>query len=152
MSLKDKINADLKDAMRSGDQARKLTLRAVKTAIREAEVAGEEARTADDQEILTIIGKQAKQRRDSIVEFEKGDRFDLAEQERSELIVLEAFLPQQLTREEIVEHAKKIIADLGATGPRQMGAVMRPLMQDLRGLADGKLVNQVVQELLRQPS
>jgi uncharacterized protein YqeY len=152
MSLLDRLNADLKEAMRSGDQPRKLTIRAVKTAIREAEVSGEEARTLSEQEILAVIAKQAKQRRDSIAEFEKGNRPDLAEQERVELAVLETYLPRQLTREEIVERAKKVIAEVGATGPRQMGLVMRPLMEELRGLADGKLVSAVVQEQLRAAS
>jgi len=152
MDLMDRLNADLREAMRSGHQARKLALRAVKTAIREAEVAGQEARTLSEQEMLTIIAKQAKQRRDAIVEFEKGGRQDLVGQERAELAVLESYLPKQLTREEIAEKAKRAIAEVGATSPRQMGLVMRPLMQELRGLADGKLVNQVVQELLREPS
>ena len=152
MDLMDRLNADLREAMRSRHQARKLALRAVKTAIREAEVAGPEARTLSEQEMLTIIAKQAKQRRDAIVEFEKGGRQDLVELERAELAVLESYLPKQLTREEIAEKAKRAIAEVGATSPRQMGLVMRPLMQELRGLADGNLVNQIVQELLREPS
>jgi uncharacterized protein YqeY len=152
MSLMDRLNNDLKEAMRSGDGPRKLTIRAVKTAIRQAEVAGEEACSLNEQEILAVIAKQAKQRRDSIAEFEKGGRLDLAEQERVELAVLEEYLPRQLTRDEIVERAQRIIADVGATGPRQMGLVMRPLMEELRGLADGKLVSQVVQEQLRAAS
>jgi len=152
MGLLDRLNTDLKEAMRSGDQPRKLTIRSVKAAIREAEVAGEEARTLSEQEILAVITKQAKQRRDSIAEFEKGGRPDLVEQERVELAVLETYLPQQLTREQIVERARKVIADVGATGPRQMGLVMRPLMEELQGLADGKLVSAVVQEQLRAAS
>ena len=88
MSLLDRLNDDLKQAMRSGDQTRKLTLRAVKTAIRQTEVAGEEARTLTDQEILAVIAKQAKQRRDSIAEYEKGGRLDLVEEEQAELAVI----------------------------------------------------------------
>jgi uncharacterized protein YqeY len=136
--------------MRSGDQARKLALRAVKTAIRREEVAGEEARALTEEEILTTIVQQAKQRRESIAEFARGGRQDLVAQEQAELAVLEAYLPRQLTREEVAERARRVIAEVGATGPRQMGLVMRPLMEELRGLADGKLVNQVVQELLRE--
>jgi len=152
MNLKERLDADLKEAMRSGDQARKLALRAVKTAVRQAEVAGEKARTLSEQEVLAIIAKEAKRRREAIVEFEKGGRQDLVEKERAELAVLEAYLPKQLTREEIVERARRVIAEVGATSPRQMGLVMRPLMEELRGLADGRLVNQVVQELLRETS
>jgi len=149
MSLIDKLNSELTAAMRSGDQAAKLALRAVKTAIREAEVAGTEARSLSDDEILAVIAKQAKQRRDSIAEFEKGNRPDLVEKEQSELAVLEVYLPQQLEREEIVARARKVIADVGASSTRQMGLVMRPLMEELQGVADGKLVSQVVQQLLR---
>ena len=149
MSLMDRLNSDLTAAMRSGDQAAKLALRAVKTAIREAEVAGTEARSLDDKEILAVVAKQAKQRRDSIAEFDKGNRPDLAEKEQSELAVLEVYLPQQLEREEIMARARKVIADVGASSPRQMGLVMRPLMEELQGVADGKLVSQVVQQLLR---
>ena len=149
MSLMDRLNSDLTAAMRSGDQAAKLALRAVKTAIREAEVAGTEARSLSDDEILAVIAKQAKQRRDSIAEFEKGNRPDLVEKEQSELAVLEVYLPQQLEREEIVARARKVIADVGASSTRQMGLVMRPLMEELQGVADGKLVSQVVQQLLR---
>jgi len=152
MNLRERLDADLKEAMRSGNQARKLALRAVKTAIRRAEVAGKEARTLSEQEVLAIIAKEAKQRREAIAEFERGGRQDLVEQERAELAVLESYLPRQLTREEIAERARRVIAEVGATSPRQMGLVMRPLMEELRGLADGKLVNQVVQELLRQAS
>jgi uncharacterized protein YqeY len=150
MSLMDRLNSDLTAAMRSGDQAAKLALRAVKTAIREAEVAGAEARNLGDDEILAVVAKQAKQRRDSIAEFEKGNRLDLAAKEQSELAVLEVYLPQQLEREEIAERARGVIADVGASSPRQMGLVMRPLMEELQGIADGKLVSQVVQQLLRE--
>jgi uncharacterized protein YqeY len=150
MTLQERLNEDLKQAMRSGDQARKLALRSVKTAISREEVAGEAARTLSDQEILAVIRKQAKQRQDSIAEFEKGHRTDLIAQEQSELAVLEEYLPKPLTRDEVAERARKVIAELGATSPRQMGLVMRPLMEQLNGLADGKLVSQVVQELLRE--
>ena len=149
MSLLDQLNDDLKAAMREGDQARKLTLRSVKTAIRQEEVSGDTARTLSDEEIVDIIAKQAKQRRDAIEEFTKGGRADLVEIEEVELVILEEYLPAQLSREQIVEEAKNVIAEVGATSPRQMGLVMRPLMESLRGQADGKLVSQVVQELLR---
>lgn len=152
MNLLDQLNADLKDAMRQGDEVRKLTLRAVKTAIRQEEVAGDEARTLSDEEVVSVIAKQAKQRRDSIAEFKKGGRQDLVQQEEAELQVLEAYLPRQLTRAEIAEQAKQVIAEVGASGPRDMGNVMRPLMDRLRGQADGKVVSQVVQELLRTGS
>lgn len=150
MNLQERLSEDLKQAMRSGDQARKLALRSVKTAISREEVAGDVARTLSDQEILAVIRKQAKQRQDSIAEFEKGHRADLVAQEKAELAVLEEYLPKSLSREEIAERARQVIAEVGATSPRQMGLVMRPLMEHLGGLADGKLVSQVVQELLRE--
>ncbi|MBM4431913.1 MAG: GatB/YqeY domain-containing protein, partial [Chloroflexi bacterium] len=105
-----------------------------------------------EQEVLAIIAREARQRREAIAEFEKGGRPDLVQQEQAELAVLESYLPKQLTREEIAERARRVITEVGASGPQQIGLVMRPLMEELRGLADGKLVNQVVQELLRAAS
>ena len=152
MSLLDQLNADLKSAMLARDNVRKNAIRSAKTAILNAQVEkrgrlGADA-TLDEDEILAVIARQAKQRRDSIVEFKKAGREDLVAQEEAELAVLQAYLPSQLSREEIVEVVSAIIADVGATSPRQIGLVMRPAMAQLRGRADGKLVNEVVRQLL----
>ena len=148
MTLEERLDADLKDAMRSGDTTRKLAIRAVKTAITEAKVAGTEVKTLSDADVLAIITKQVKQRRDSIIEYTKGGRPDLAVQEQAEIAVLEVYLPQQLSEAEIRERAQAVIAELGVTDMKGFGSVMKRLSADLRGIADGQIINRVVRELL----
>lgn len=146
MSLKDQLDNDLKDAMRSKDKVRTETLRSLKSAIKYAEIeAGQEL---DDEGVVGAIGKQAKQRRDSIAEFEKAQRTDLVEKEMAELAILEQYLPAQLSPEDIRNRAEAVIAELGVTDMKGMGAVMQRLMADLQGQADGKVVNQIVRALL----
>lgn len=151
MSLREQLADDLKDAMRAQDEVRKRTIRSVIAAIKQAET-NLDARgrrvSVDDDGVLAILAKQAKQRKESIVEYRKGGRQDLVDEEQAELEILEEYLPQQLTREEIEAEARKAIRDVDATGRQDMGKVMRLLMERLRGRADGKVVNQVVTELL----
>ncbi len=146
MSLKDKLAADLKHAIRQGDQQRKSTLRMVLAAIRNAEI--EKRRELDEGDLLAIIAKEVKQRRESIAEFESAGRQDLVDREKGELEILLAYLPRQLSREEIEAKARQVIEEVGATSPAQLGEVMRRLMPMMKGKADGRLVNQVVRELL----
>jgi len=148
MTLEERLDADLKDAMKSNDTTRKLAIRAVKTAITEAKVAGTEVKTVTDADVLAIITKQVKQRRDSIIEYNKGGRPDLAVQEQAEIAVLEVYLPQQLSEAEIRERAQAVIAELGVTDMKGFGSVMKRLSADLRGIADGQIINRVVRELL----
>jgi uncharacterized protein YqeY len=148
MTLEERLDADLKDAMRSNDTTRKLAIRAVKTAITEAKVSGTEAKTVSDADVLTIITKQVKQRRDSIIEYTKGGRPDLAVQEEAEIAVLEVYLPQQLSEAEIRIRAQAAIAELGVTDMKGFGSVMKRLSADLRGIADGQVINCVVRQLL----
>jgi hypothetical protein len=146
MSLKEQIDQDLKDAMRSRDKFRTQTLRSLKSAIKYAEI--ETGSELNDPDIVAVIAKQAKQRRDSIAEFEKGGRADLVEKETGELDILESYLPAQLSEETIKEKAQAVIAELGVTDMKSMGQVMNRLMAELKGQADGKVVNQVVRQLL----
>lgn len=146
MSLKDTLMEDLKQAVRQGDERRKTTLRLAIAAIKNAEI--EKRHELDEGELLAVIAKEAKQRHESIAEFERGGRRDLVDREKAELQVLLAYLPEQLSREEIEAKARQIIEDVGATGPAQMGEVMHRLMPLMKGKADGKLVNQVVKGLL----
>ncbi len=146
MSLKDKLTEDLKQTMRQGDELGRSTLRLVIAAIKNAEI--EKRRELEDGELLAIIAKEAKLRHESIAEFEKGGRQDLADRAKAELQVLLAYLPEQLSREEIEAKARQIIEEVGATGLAQMGQVMRRLMPLTQGKADGKLVSQVVREIL----
>ncbi|HDH09366.1 MAG TPA: GatB/YqeY domain-containing protein, partial [Chloroflexi bacterium] len=142
MSLKDKLMEDLKQALREGDERRKSAIRLAMAAIRNAEI--EKRRELDDGELLQIIAKEVKQRRDSIAEFAKAGRQDLIDQEKAELEVLLAYLPRQMTREEIEEAARRVIQEVGATGLSQMGKVMGRLMPQVKGRADGRLVSEVV--------
>jgi uncharacterized protein YqeY len=151
MGLQEQLMEDLKEAMRQQDEQRKRAIRSVIAAIKLAETeldsSGKRVSLGDD-DILAVIAKQAKQRRESIVEFERGGREDLVAEEEADLAILEAYLPQQLTPEEIEAEARQIIAEVEATGPADMGKVMKPLMARLKGRADGKLANQIVRELL----
>jgi uncharacterized protein len=146
MSLKDQLNDDLKTSMKSGDKTRTQTLRSLKSAIKYAEI--EVGADLDDSGVLGVIAKQAKQRRESIIEFQKGGRADLVEQESVELAILESYLPQQLSEEAVKAKAEAVIARLGITDVKGMGQVMKHLMAELQGQADGKVVNQVVRQLL----
>jgi hypothetical protein len=146
MGIKDQLNNDLKDAMKSKDKLRTETLRGLKSAIKYAEI--EAGTDFGDEDVLAVIGRQAKQRRDSIAEFEKARRTDLVEKETAELAILEQYLPAQLSEAEIKEKAEVVIAELGVSDMKGMGQVMKSLMAELKGQADGKIVNQVVRELL----
>jgi len=148
MTLEEQLDADLKDAIRSGNSVRKLAIRAVKTALTEAKVAGTEQRALTDEDVLRLIRRQVKQRRDSIAEFAKGGRTDLIGQEEAEIAVLEQYLPAQLGEAEIRARAQAVITELGATDQKAMGPVMKRLTADLQGQADGALVSRVVRELL----
>jgi uncharacterized protein YqeY len=152
MGLREQLTDDLKEAMRQQDDTRKRTIRSVIAAIKKAETeldaSGARIRLDSDQDILGVIAKQAKQRQESIVEYGRGGRQDLVEAEEAELAILEAYLPRQLSRDEIEVEARQVIAEVGASGPRDIGQVMKPLVERLRGRADGKLINQVVRELL----
>jgi uncharacterized protein YqeY len=153
MGLREQLMDDLKEALRQQDEQRKRTIRSVLAAIKKAETELDATGTRislDDDDVLALIAKQAKQRQESIVEFRRGRREDLVAEEEAELAILDAYLPQQLTQEEIEVKARQVIAEMGASSPRDMGKVMKPLMARLRGQADGRLVNQVVRELLAE--
>jgi len=132
--------------MRQGDELGRSTLRLVMAAIKNAEI--EKRREMKEGELLAIIAKEAKLRQESIVQFERGGRRDLVDRAKAELQILLSYLPEQLGREEIEAKARQIIEEVGATSPAQMGAVMRQLMPLMQGKADGKLISQVVKELL----
>ena len=148
MSLKDKLNDDLKTAMKSGDDTRKAALRSLTAAIKQVEVDTRPAGGVSDADILALIQKEAKSRRESIADAQKADRADLVAANEAELKIIEGYLPQALTRAELVELARAAIAEAGATGPKQLGAVMKLLAPRTKGRADGKLVNDVVRDLL----
>lgn len=146
MSLKEQLFEDLKQAMRSNDAVRKAAIRMVRAAILNAEIA--KGGALEDAEVLALIQKEIKQRQEAIELFAKGNRQDLVDEETAQIKVLTPYLPHQMTAEEIEVVARQVIAELGASGPAQMGAVMRTLIGQLKGKADGKLINQVVKNLL----
>lgn len=151
MSLREQLMNDLKQAMREQDETRKRSIRSVIAALKEAETeldASGQRVSLDDSAILALIAKQAKQRQESIDAFQLGGRDDLVAREEGDLAVLQGYLPQQLTREQIEAEARQVIADVGAAGPQDIGKVMKPLMARLKGRADGRLANQIVRELL----
>lgn len=145
MGLKQRLQDDLKGALRAHDERRKLVIRMALAEITNAEI---EQGDLDDSGVGAVLQKQAKRRRDTIAELKEVDRPDLLAEEQAELSILEEYLPQLLSRDEIVEEARAVIAEIGATGMAQMGAVMGQLMSKLKGRADGNVVNQVVRELL----
>jgi len=149
VTLEERLDADLKEAMRSGDTTRKLAIRAVKTAIMEARVSGQEQHALSEEEVQRIILKQVKQRRDSAAEFARGGRDDLIAKEEAEIKVLEAYLPNMMDEAEIRARVQAVIAELGVTDMKGMGPVMKRLTAELRGLADGQLVNRIVREQLQ---
>ena len=146
ISLKDKITDDVKQAMKSGDKLRLSVLRLVLAAVQNAEIAKQT--TLEDTDVLGVIAKEARQRHESIEAFKQGNRPDLVAQEEGELGVLQEYLPQQMSRDEIVEVARKIIEEVGAESPRDKGKVIPRLIAELKGKADGREINAVVTELL----
>jgi len=147
MSLKTRLQDDLKTAMRDNDALRKDVLRLTIAAIKNAEIAkiGE----LTDDELLAVLRTEVKRRRETIAEVERAGRTDLLAKEQAQLEVLSAYLPQQMSREQIVVAAKAVLAQMGAADPKQMGLVMKNIMAELKGKADGKLVQEVVRELMK---
>lgn len=146
MSIQEQLMADLKDAMRAQDEAAKLTIRMAMAALKNARV----DKNADltEAEEIAVLQKQVRQCEDAIVDYQKGNRDDLVAQTRAEIEILNHYLPQMMSRDAIAEIARKVIAQIGADSPKQMGQVMRELMPHLQGRADGRLVSEVVRELL----
>lgn len=146
VDLNQKLTGDLRQALRAKDKIRCLVIRLVMTAIKNAEIA--RGTTLNDADILGIIAKEARQRHESIDAFKLGNRQDLVAQEEAELSIINEYLPQQMTREEIVAEARRVIEEVGAQGISDKGKVMPKLIAELKGKADGREINAVVTELL----
>lgn len=145
MSLKEQLKDALKDAMRAKDAERKMVLRGALAAIKQAEVdIGEQK----EEDILAIVQKEYKGRKESIADAEKAERPDLIEAAKSEMTILEEFLPKGLTEEEVEAIVKEVIAQVGASSMADMGKVMGAVMPHTKGRADGGMVNQIVRKLL----
>ena len=147
MALKEQLLADLKASMKAKDTVKKSTVTMIRAAILQVEK--ENKVELGDAEIQEIIAKQMKQRRDALDEFKKAERDDLIAQTEAEMRVIEAYLPKQLTQEEIEAIVDETIKETGAESAKDMGKIMGALMPKVKVLADGKLVNQIVREKLQ---
>jgi uncharacterized protein YqeY len=148
MSLKEKLQNDLTDAMRARDEIRSSTIRMILTSIKNEEVAGKEARELNDSEIITVLSREAKKRREAAEAFDQAGAKDRADQERAEGVVIGEYLPKQLTEDEIKSLIKAAVAETGASTPAQMGLVMKSLQPKIAGKADGGLVSSLVKAAL----
>ncbi|MGL5865485.1 MAG: GatB/YqeY domain-containing protein [Dermatophilaceae bacterium] len=147
-SLKIRLQRDLHDAMRARDSVRSGTLRMVLTAVTTAEVAGDKARALSDDEVLQVIGKEAKKRTEASRAYRDAARAELADREDAELTVLEGYLPAQLTDDELLVVVDRAVAAIGATGMPQMGQVMKAAQAEVAGRADGGRVAAIVRRVL----
>lgn len=149
MSIKEKIQADLKDAMKANDTVKRDTLRLLNSIIKNAEIKeGKREEGVGDKKVEGIIKSAVKQRRESAKQYKKGGRIDLAEKEEQEIKILSAYLPRQLAAEEIKEIVEKIIKQTGARSKSDRGKVMGAVMSQVNGRADGNLVKKIVEETL----
>jgi uncharacterized protein YqeY len=144
--LQQKLTDDLKQAMRAGDTVKRSVIRLAMAAIKNAEIAKQKA--LDDSDILGVIAKEIRQRKESIEAFKAGNRPELAAKEEAEMAILEGYMPAQMSRDEIIAEARQVIAEVGAGGLGDKGKVMPRLIAKLKGKADGREINEVVTELL----
>lgn len=142
-TVRERLDADLKDAMRAKDEIKLTTIRALKSAIKYKEVEGE-AKVLDEAAIIGVITTQVKQRRDAAAEFKAANRTDLAEKEEKEIVVLQAYLPAQLSADELAAQISAAIAEAGAKSVKDLGAVMKIVTPRLKGQAEGKAISEEV--------
>jgi hypothetical protein len=162
--LKEKINQDIKQAMIKKEELLLLVLRGINAAIHNKEIEKrtklsktekdltklEEQCKLNDEEIVNVIFGEAKKRKDSIFEFEKGNRPDLVEKEQKELEIIKKYLPEQMSENAVKEIIKKAIEEIGVIGPKDIGKLMAKIMPQVKGKADGNMVNKIVAELLKE--
>ena len=146
MALKERLDQDLKTAMREKAQLRLDTIRMLKSAIKYREI--ELMKPLDDAGIEGVIATEIKRRRDSVEQYRAGNRQDLADKEAAEIVILQAYLPQQLTEAEVRAKVDEVVKRVGAQGPKDMGAVMKALLPEVQGRAEGKLVSELVKARL----
>jgi len=147
MNLSERLNEDMKQAMRDKDKFKLSTIRMIRSTIKYLEI--DVKRTLDDNEVLDILSREIKQRKDALQEFEKAGRDELAASTKAEIEIIHKYLPEQLTEEEIKVIVQQTIQETGASSKSEMGKVMSALMPKVKGRADGKLVNQAVQQFLQ---
>ena len=145
-TLVESIRSDMTEAMRGGEVLRRDTLRLLIAAFDNARIAS--GRELNDEDAIVALQREAKQRRESIEEYRKGDRGDLVESEEQELLIIQAYLPEELSDEELLSIVQEVITEVGASRLDDLGSVMGPVMQRVRGRADGRQANAIVRELL----
>ena len=148
MALKEKLQNDLTEAMRARDEVRSSTIRMILTAIKNEEVSGKEARDLSDAEVITVLSREAKKRREAAEAFEQAGAADRAANEKAEGAIIAEYLPAQLSESEIKEMIANAIKETGATGPQQMGLVMKSIQPKIAGRADGGTVSLLVKTAL----
>jgi uncharacterized protein YqeY len=148
MSLKEKLQNDLTAAMRARDEIKSSTIRMILTSIKNEEVSGKEARDLSDAEVITVLSREAKKRREAAEAFDQAGAKDRADQERAEGVVIAEYLPKQLSEDEVKALIAQAIAETGANSPAQMGLVMKSLQPKTAGKADGGLVSSLVKAAL----
>ena len=148
MALKEKLQNDLTEAMRARDEVRSSTIRMVLTAIKNEEVAGKEVRDLSDAEVITVLSREAKKRREAAEAFEQAGANDRAANEKAEGVIIAEYLPAQLSEAELKDLIANAIAETGATGPQQMGLVMKSIQPKIAGRADGGIVSSLVKAAL----
>ena len=145
--LVEKIESDFKEALKQRNEIKVSTLRMLKAAIKNKEIE-KRVKSLDEQDVVDTIQKQVKQRKDSMTEFEKAKRMDLVEKEKKEALILEQYLPQQLSEQELTSIIREAINTSGAKTKNDMGRLMKELMPKVKGRADGKEVNRLVSSML----
>lgn len=146
MTLHDRFSGDLKESLKGGNSIKSSVIRLLKSAVKYREI--EKKAPLSDDEVIEVIMSGIKQRRDSIEQFSKGGRSDLVEKETTEIGILQAYLPQPLTDEELVDEVKAAMKEVGATSAKDMGKVMKAVMPRLKGRAEGTKVSSIVKELM----
>jgi uncharacterized protein YqeY len=146
VALKETLDADLKSAMRDKQQLKLSVIRMLKSAVKYREI--EVMKPLDDAGVQQVIASEIKRRRDSVEQYRAGNRADLADKEEAEIAVLQAYLPEQLSEDQVRAKVDEVIARVGAKGPKDMGAVMKALLPEVQGKAEGKVVSEIVKQRL----
>ena len=151
MALSEQIDQDLTAAIKSKDETKTSTLRILKSTIHNWQITAHlQAKVPEDDQVIVLIQKEIKSRREALEMYKKGGREELAQKEKKEIAVLEKYLPQQMSEEEIRTLVKEVVAKTGASGPQDIGKIMGSIMSDLKGRADGSLVAKIVKEELSE--
>lgn len=148
MDLYEKIDAEIKDAMRSKDTVRLSVMRMLLAAVKNTEIT-KKVKKLEEPDILTVIQKMIKEHKESISQFEKGSRQDLVSRERAELEILQRYVPAQISEEELSGIVKSVIQEIGVTSKSEAGKAIKAVMEKVKGRADGKIVNQLITSLLK---